>query len=216
MRGERFNTWPLVRSLLAGAPRRLEVASGLRPRLPMLGTQFVDSSEPAVTKLRRAGAQAVVGSIAHLPFEDGAFDLVAAFDVIEHIEDDEGAISELTRVAAPGATLLLSAPLHPALWTEFDALVGHCRRYEPEELTAKLARSAWTIASSAAYGMQPRPSPWFDWAMGRMRANPARALWIYDRIIMPIGALLQKRLVLEEGLMSTDDVDEILLVCVRA
>src|SRR6266513_1792097 len=49
---ERFNTWPLVRSLLAPAQRRLEVAPGLRPRLPIEDTQFIDISVAALEKLR--------------------------------------------------------------------------------------------------------------------------------------------------------------------
>jgi hypothetical protein len=55
---ERFNTWPLVRSLLAPAQRRLEVAPGLRPRLPIEDTQFIDISAPALAKLgARGGAR---------------------------------------------------------------------------------------------------------------------------------------------------------------
>src|SRR5437879_2389884 len=52
---ERFNTWPLVQSLLAPAQHRLEVAPGLRPRLPIEDTQFVDISAPALVKLRERG-----------------------------------------------------------------------------------------------------------------------------------------------------------------
>src|SRR6266704_2972954 len=52
---ERFNTWPLVRSLLAPAQRRLEVAPGLRPRLPIEDTQFIDISVAALEKLRARG-----------------------------------------------------------------------------------------------------------------------------------------------------------------
>jgi hypothetical protein len=51
---ERFNTWPLVRSLLAPQQRRLEVAPGLRPRLPLAGTHFVDISAPARAPCARA------------------------------------------------------------------------------------------------------------------------------------------------------------------
>ena len=46
---ERFNTWPMVRSLIAPGRPRLEVAPGLRPRLPIEGTCFVDISAPAVS-----------------------------------------------------------------------------------------------------------------------------------------------------------------------
>src|SRR5579862_879067 len=93
----RFNTWPLVRSLLPNAPARLEVAPGLRPRLPIAGTTFVEVSEPALTKLRAHGADARPGSISRLPLPDGMFDLVAAFDIVEHVDDDDAALAELAR-----------------------------------------------------------------------------------------------------------------------
>src|SRR5215472_14674544 len=64
---QRFNTWPLVQSLLPTAVRRLEVAPGLRPRLPLEGTQFVDISAPALAKLRGRGAQVVLGKVTCLP-----------------------------------------------------------------------------------------------------------------------------------------------------
>src|SRR4051794_5791819 len=51
VRPERFNTWPLICSLVSPSQRRLEVAPGLRPRLPLQGTNFVDTSAPAVAKL---------------------------------------------------------------------------------------------------------------------------------------------------------------------
>src|ERR1700682_6235126 len=73
---ERFNTWPLVRSLVAQSRRRLEVAPGLRPRLPIEGTHFVDISAPALERLRQHGASVVRGPISSLPFDSGAFDLV--------------------------------------------------------------------------------------------------------------------------------------------
>ncbi len=53
---ERFNTWPLVFACVPQSPRRLEVAPGLRPRLPIEGTQFVDMSTTALARLRERGA----------------------------------------------------------------------------------------------------------------------------------------------------------------
>jgi SAM-dependent methyltransferase len=111
---ERFNTWALVSTLIRPGQRRLEVAPGLRPRLPLAGTQFADISTPAVAKLRASGADAVVSLVWALPYADAGFDLVCALDIIEHVADDRAALAELARVAAPGAVLLLSAPLHPA------------------------------------------------------------------------------------------------------
>ena len=104
---QRFNTWPLVRSLLTESGRRLEVGPGLRPRLPIEGTQFVDISAPALAMLRERGAQVVLSQVTSLPFADGAFDLVCALDIIEHVDDGDGALSELSRVSKSGAALLI-------------------------------------------------------------------------------------------------------------
>jgi len=211
----RFNTWPLVASLLPSSPSRLEVAPGLRPRLPFEGTVFVDASEPAVAKLRARGADARIGVVSSLPLPDAAFDLVAAFDIIEHVDDDDGALAELERVSRAETTLLLSAPLHPARWTSFDDLVGHRRRYDPVDLQSKLARFGWRVDASAVYGMQPRSSRLLDWSVWQLRHRRDRAIWWYDRAILPIAALFQRRLVLTPGLMDTQTVDEVLLLCKR-
>ena len=58
---QRFNTWPLVQTLLAAGGAHLEVAPGLRPRLPIIGTQFVDISAPALAALRQRGAEVTFG-----------------------------------------------------------------------------------------------------------------------------------------------------------
>jgi len=212
----RFNTWPLVASLLPTSPSRLEVAPGLRPRLPLEGTVFIDASEPAVAKLRDCGADARIGIVSSLPLPDAAFDLVAAFDIIEHVDDDDGALAELERVSRADATLLLSAPLHADRWTSFDDLVGHRRRYDPVALQAKLARFGWRVEASAVYGMQPKSSRLLDWSVWQLRHRPDRAIWWYDRAILPIAALFQAKLVLTPGLMDTRAVDEVLLLCKRS
>jgi SAM-dependent methyltransferase len=209
----RFNTWPLVQSLLPTAPQRLEVAPGLRPRLPIEGTQFLDISAPAVAKLRGRGAQAVLGRMSCLPFADSSFDLVCAFDIVEHVDDDDRALFELARTAKPGGVILMSIPLHPTLWTSFDDFVGHKRRYDPPDLLSKLARHHLTVERSAVFGMQPRSSRLVDLGMWWLLNNRERAMWWYNRVIMQVGLLLQKRLRLQSGMIATSGVDEILLVC---
>lgn len=209
----RFNTWSLVQSLLPTAVRRLEVAPGLRPRLPIEGTQFLDISEPAVAKLRARGAQVVFGEVTSLPFSNSSFDLVCAFDIIEHVEDDEGALSEVSRTARTGGAVLISTPLHPALWTSFDDFVGHRRRYDPPHLLAKLARHRLVVERSAVFGMQPRSSLLVDLGTWWLLHDRERAMWWYNRAIMQLGLLLQKRLRLVPGMIATDGVDEVLLLC---
>ena len=212
---ERFNTWPLVQSLLAPAQRRLEVAPGLRPRLPIEDTQFIDISAPALAKLRAHGGSGTLGSITALPYGNAVFDLICAFDVIEHVEDDERALAELSRVASPGAALITSVPLHPAQWTGFDDFVGHRRRYEPEKLKAQLARHGLTVARSAVFGMQPRSSRLLDLGMWFLIHRRMQAIWLYNRVLMPLGVRFQKPLALAEGLIDTAEAGEVLLLCRR-
>src|SRR5580658_6511264 len=209
----RFNTWPLVQSLLPRCAARLEVAPGLRPRLPLEGTQFLDISGPALGKLRAHGASVVMGLVTSLPFADASFDLVCALDIVEHVEDESGAFRELSRVAKPGAVVLLSLPLHPDRWTSFDDFVGHRRRYQPELLCETLAQHRLEVERSAVFGMQPRSSRVVEFGMYWLTHHRERALWWYNRALMPLGLHFQKKLDFGSGLIDAVGVDEILMVC---
>jgi len=134
----------------------------------------------------------------------------------EHVADDEGALHELARVAAPGATLLLSVPLHADAWTAFDEFVGHCRRYEPEAIEAKLAAHGFALERSAIYGMQPKSSRLLDLGQWFLTHRRERAMWWYNHVFMPLGLRFQKPLQWREGLPEEGGVDEVLLVCRRA
>lgn len=212
---ERFNTWPLVCELNAACPRRLEIGPGLRPRLPLAGTHFIEISRAALSQLVQHGGIAAQATAEALPFTDAAFNLVMAMDIIEHVGDDEPVFRELARVLRPGGALVLSSPLHPESWTSFDDVVGHLRRYQPQELLAQLARHGLTLERSAIYGVQPRSqmlSRMGAWWLTRRREQAMR--W-YNRVFMPLGLFFESRLRLVPGMIDTARVDEVLLVCRR-
>ena len=106
-RPDRFNTWPLISGLLPLALGRLEIGPGLRPRLPISGTCFVDISPPVIERLKALGGNAVPGEITDLPFSDGKFELVCAFedpDLVDlesfvHLRD-KGHVLELAQFLA--------------------------------------------------------------------------------------------------------------------
>ena len=212
---QRFNTWPLVSALVAASGPRLEVGPGLRPRLPLEGTHFVDISAPALAVLRERGAPVVMGEITSLPFPDGSFDLVCALDIVEHVDDGDGALAELARVARPGAALLISTPLHAAYWTAFDDFVGHKRRYEPPDLLAKLAHNGLVVERSAVFGMKPRSSRLVELGTWWLVNHRDRAMNTYNKALMPLALRLQKSLAFSQGMVPTDGVDEVLMVCRR-
>jgi SAM-dependent methyltransferase len=212
---QRFNTWPLVQSLVSTAARRLEVAPGLRPRLPLIGTQFVDISAPAAAKLHAQGGQAMVAEATALPFAQDTFDLVCALDIIEHVDDDNSVVAELSRVTRAGGSLLLSAPLHPSFWTPFDEIVGHKRRYEPQRLLEMLSSHQLVVERTATFGMQPNA---FLVSLGMwwLVHDRERAMWWYNRVFMRLGLRFQKKLRFSPGMVAPDGVDEVLFVCRRA
>lgn len=213
---QRFNTWPLVERWCAEASTRLEVGPGMRPRLPAAGTSFLDLSDTCVARLRQAGADAHCGSATHLPFADRRFALVCAFDIVEHVDDDQRVLSELVRVLADHGRLVLSLPLFAARWTPFDAMCGHVRRYEPPAVSTMLAEHGLEIVESGGYGMQPRQ--WLvDFGMFWFRAMPRRAMLLYNYVLMPIGLRRQHALTLTPGAeaLASGAHDEVLLVCRR-
>jgi SAM-dependent methyltransferase len=210
---QRFNTWPFLSALAASA--RLEVGPGLRPRLPITGTSFVDISRPALSCLKARGGLAMLGEITALPFPDCSFDLVCAFDIVEHIENDRQSFRELGRVAKDDATVIFSVPLHPARWSAFDAFVGHVRRYDPEDLLAILGEHFFVLERSAGFGMQPRSGWLLDFAVWGLAHHQVQAMRWYNGLFLPLGLFLQRRLAWASGLIDVANVDEVLLVCRR-
>ena len=214
-RPDRFNTWPLVSALLPSSSVRLEIGPGMRPRLPIAGTHFVDLSTRAVEQLSARGGLAVSGEMDSLPFGDRRFDLICAFDVIEHVEDDRRVFTEISRVLKDEGVLIFSVPVHAELWNEFDDWVGHARRYEPAELLELLADHRLTVEKSAAFGMQPASPRLVKHGMWYLQHRPQWAMFWYNWVGMPLALFFQKRLQLIDGLIDTNGVNEMILVCRR-
>ncbi len=81
-----------------------------------------------------------------------SFDLVCAFEVLEHIEDDHAALAAWVSWLKPGGCLLLSVPAHMKLWNAGDQWAGHHRRYERDSLTESLQRVGLSIEEFECYG----------------------------------------------------------------
>ena len=129
----------------------LEIGCGTGHNLAMLG-EFgaVDALE--VDEVARGIAEERLGHevlSAPLPelvgVPDGHYDMVAAFDVIEHIPDDEAALEGIARVLKPGGKLVMTVPAHQWMWSAHDVVNHHQRRYSkatPEAADRRLAAAA--------------------------------------------------------------------------
>ncbi|MGG5259388.1 class I SAM-dependent methyltransferase [Phycicoccus avicenniae] len=100
---------------------------------------------------RGLGSDGVCGSALELPFADGTFDAVAAFDVIEHCDPEAGALDEVHRVLRPGGRFLMSVPAYTWAWSDFDVANGHHRRYTRRRAVAAVERSGFRV-ERATYG----------------------------------------------------------------
>lgn len=77
-----------------------------------------------------------------MPFH-GAFDVIGAFDVLEHIEDDELVMRNVHGALRPGGTFVITVPQYQWMWSTLDELVYHKRRYSRDEMVARLKRSGF-------------------------------------------------------------------------
>ena len=117
-----------------GTPRRtLDVGSADAPSVGWMSGEQQHVSLDLLPEGLVPG-QGVCGSATELPFGDGTFDVVSAFDVVEHCADDELAVAELARVLTPGGRMLLSVPAYQWAWSDHDVQAGHHRRYTRPEL----------------------------------------------------------------------------------
>ncbi len=88
-----------------------------------------------------------LNSAAPPDFVERQFDSVVCLNVLEHIEDDLGALREMRRVIRPGGYLALLVPSHPVLYGKFDLAVGHFRRYSKSPLLKLLRQAEFEVNS---------------------------------------------------------------------
>ena len=155
--------YDVVRRLLPDGPATvLEVGCGmggvgarLAQRYRYLGLEPDPlSCAVAVGRLAAAGG---TGEIRNADLSglrgDELFDLVCAFEVLEHIEDDQTALKEWVERLKPGGQLLLSTPAHQDRFGPADTMAGHFRRYDPEVMATRLAEAGLVDQQIVLYGM---------------------------------------------------------------
>ena len=92
-----------------------------------------------------------------LPVADASLDLVVAFDLLEHLVDDDAAVSEVHRVLRPEGTYLIAVPADPRLWSDHDEAVDHVRRYTRTGLVDLLERGRFRVESVQSWNVLLRP-----------------------------------------------------------
>ena len=111
--------------------------------------------------------------------------------MLEHIEDDVGALRELYNKLVPGARLLIYVPAFPVLYTSMDAKVGHIRRYTRGSLLKAVGAAGFRVhRASYADCLGFVATLAFKYSGNASGDVNRSALKLYDRAIFPLSRLL--------------------------
>lgn len=136
-----------------------------------LHTVLLEPGPDGAHNARQRGLRSVVNAtLQDARFADGTFAAAGAFDVIEHIADDEAILREVHRVLRPAGVLCVTVPAYRWLWSSEDDLAGHHRRYTLERLAKVLERCSFEVKFQT-YFFAPLTLPVF-----LMRSLPHRLL----------------------------------------
>jgi SAM-dependent methyltransferase len=178
--------------------------------IPGLEFTALDRSPRALelTHDRVPVATLVRGDASALP-SNAEFDVVCSLDVLEHLDDDRGALAELVRVVVPDGIVVLTAPQHPQLWGGMDDYARHMRRYRRHELARRARAAGLDVVRETSFVTLPLPAlavarlrsrrkPHYDLAADLVRSPPVErvlegVLGLERRLIalglsLPIGA----------------------------
>lgn len=135
-----------------------------------------------------------------IPFAD-EFDVIGAFDVLEHIEEDTDVLAGMHRAVRPGGGIVVTVPQHPILWSAQDKHAGHVRRYTRAELRRKFERAGFADVKATSFVSLLLPIL----AMARLAKRKRRAQFdLFDELRLGGAAntVLEKALDLERSLIQ--------------
>jgi len=113
----------------------------------------LDGTEPDQGAREKARARGYMNIYADLSAAHPPYDLIAIFDVLEHVADDVAFLDELRGALADDGSLVLTVPAFPWLWSEHDVSHHHFRRYTRRSLRAALERSGFEVSFLSYWNM---------------------------------------------------------------
>ncbi|MBD1896732.1 class I SAM-dependent methyltransferase [Coleofasciculus sp. FACHB-129] len=119
------------------------------PKLTLSGSEIF-STGLAFAAQRLSKADLFQMDACKIPFEE-EFDIIGAFDVLEHIKEDRIVLAEMYRATKPGGGIILTVPQHPWLWSQADDYAHHVRRYRAQELKTKVQRAGFKIVRMTSF-----------------------------------------------------------------
>ena len=129
------------------------VDAGLRVTSVDASAELCDWVSGALRRRGAAGANRVQrGDLQRLALPDAAFDGAVCAEVLEHLDDDAGALAELARVLRPGGLLVVTVPANPYRYDWTDRWAGHRRRYDAEALADRIREAGFAEPRVQGWG----------------------------------------------------------------
>ena len=179
----------------------LEVGAGLGEfaeqfdDLDRLVVTDVDPAAIAVMARRFAGRPEVEVRRLELgkpPDLDQPVASVVAINVLEHIDDDIGALRSLATAVEVGGSLILWVPGYQQLYGEFDRRVGHVRRYTPSSLARVVRRAGLDVELVRPVNLLGGVAWWLTVRRSRISSPNPRMVAVYDRCVVPVTKALER------------------------
>lgn len=135
----------------------LELLETLCPEAVITGMDYL----PETLLLARSRTRCTIlkGNIAKIEV-DCQFHLICLFDVLEHLPDDKDVLRKLYSMLLPNGALLLTVPAFPSLWSYFDEVSHHYRRYRFGELIEKLQSEGYVVEFLSHFMASLLPIVW--------------------------------------------------------
>jgi len=162
------------------------------------GLLYAKNNLPNVDFIQFDVTQGVVGE---------EFDLIVAFDVIEHIENDVAALTNINKMLRKGGSLIITVPQHMFLWSNLDEILKHKRRYSRRELVTKLRENGFDIgyATSFLFALFPVMlfSRIFDRRLDHSQSDELNSVALKKRVVFPkpLNWILDQFMRIDEALI---------------
>ncbi|MFI4978094.1 MAG: class I SAM-dependent methyltransferase [Solirubrobacterales bacterium] len=161
----------------------------------------LSNTSVCLARARKAG-EVIEGSVMEMPFAPDSFDLAVSLDVIEHLQDDLGALRELRRTVAPGGSLLVTVPAYQWLWSGHDEINHHHRRYTRRSLLRVAEQAGWKPVRTTYFNSLLLPVAILLRVLERLNTKTTESsldLWVPPA---PLNWLLERPLALEAALIG--------------
>lgn len=154
----------------------------------------MDIGRSGLEKLVKPGRRLILGDIESGPVPasaHGQFDVVLALDVLEHLDHDEEALLNLAKLVRPEGLAIMTVPARPDLWSEFDRIQGHRRRYDRHAFSAMIGKSG-LFRHTEVVSCWPWLVPLARWSRRHPVGGGGMSSWeVYERYVRPPAAPLR-------------------------